>query len=158
MVSLNRLETLAGTQQSLVVLPGQYRGADARQRVYEQVDVSLYSSTLSDWQAPTIGSVTGVAGDASVEVTVDVVDDTGICRVVVAYTDGKGTWHSVDLANTGGDTWQGTLPLSGRLEYFAQVVDSAGNVAVDDNDGSYYQEGVDSYPVYLPVVLRSFGP
>jgi hypothetical protein len=78
--------------------------------------------------------------------------------VIVAYTDGKGLWETVDLTNTGGDIWQGTVPLSGSLEYFVQVVDGAGNVAVDDNGGSYYQEGVDVYPVYLPVVLRAFEP
>jgi hypothetical protein len=155
LVSLSRLETVGGIQQRVVVLPGQYRGSDGQQRVYEQVEVSLYSSTSSDWFAPTIEGVAHmVSGGTSVSVTVTATDNTGICRVVVAHTDGKGTWSTVDLANTGGDVWQGMLPLSGALEYFVQAVDSAGNVAVDDNNGSYYQEGVDVYPVYLPVILR----
>jgi hypothetical protein len=158
LVSLSRLETVGGVQQRVVVLPGQYRGSDGQQRVYEEVQVSLYSSTSSDWFAPTIEGVAHTVSGASVTVVVTATDGGGICRVVVAYTDGKGSWSTVDLANIGGDVWQGTLPLSGALEYFVQVVDGAGNVTIDDNDGSYYQEGVDVYPVYLPVVLRAYEP
>jgi len=152
--SLSQLETLAGPQKTVVVLPGQYRGEDAQQRVYEEVKVSLYASTLSDWQAPTVTSVTHMAKAASAMITVTATDDTGICRVVVAYTDGEGEWASVDLTASGGDTWQGALELTGAVEYFVQVVDEAGNVAVDDNDEGYYEVGPGGYSVYLPVVLR----
>ena len=84
----------------------------------------------------------------------------GICRVVVAYTDGQGEWESVDLDPSDGDTWQGTLPLGRDVEYFVQVVDEAGNVSVDDNGGRYYPIIVppQDHFIYLPVVLRSSHP
>jgi hypothetical protein len=45
------------------------------------------------------------------------------------------------------------LPTSPHLEYLVQVVDSAGNVAVDDNGGFYYHMP-DTHKVHLPLVLR----
>jgi hypothetical protein len=154
LVSLSRLETLAGSQQRLVVLPGQYRGEDARQRTYEQVQVSLYVSTLDDWQAPKITDITHTIGGASATIGVKVADDTGICRVLVTYTDGQGEWKSLDLTASGGDTWHGTLLQAGDMEYFVQAVDEAGNVAVDDKDGTYYAiRTVEDKYIYLPLVL-----
>ena len=154
-VSLSHLETVAGVRQRLVVLPGQYRGADGLQRVYDEVQVSLYTSTSDDWSAPAIQGVTHTFSGTLATVAVTATDTGGICRVVATYTDGGGTWQTVNLANTGGDTWQGELPLSGNPEYLIQVVDGAGNVAVDDNNGSYYHP----YTVYLPVVFRMYdGP
>jgi hypothetical protein len=138
-----------------VVLPGQYRGSDGQQRVYDEVQVSLYSSTSNDWFAPLVHEVTHTVSGSSLSVSVTTTDEGGICRVAVAYTDGEGTWSTADLANAGGDVWQGALPMSESVEYFVQVVDSAGNVTVDDNDGSYYQESLDTHSVYLPIVLRS---
>jgi hypothetical protein len=158
LVVLNGVEILQGMQQRLVVLAGQYRGADAQQRVYQQIEVTLYASTSSDWQVPEIESVTHSVRDAYTTISVTATDGGGIHRVVVAYTNGKGEWRSLDLANAGGDTWRGTLQSSGDLEYLVQVVDGAGNVAVDDGDGSYYRERVDVYPVYLPLVLRAYEP
>jgi hypothetical protein len=152
LVSLNQLETLGGVQKSVPVLFGQYRGEDAHQRVYTRVHVSLYASTSSDWEAPVITDIAHIVAGSSGEITVTVTatDDTGVCRVVATYTDGEGTWQSVDLTETGADTWQGNLP-SGVVEYFVQVVDEAGNVAVDDNGGSYYQVhdiSTDEYNVF----------
>jgi hypothetical protein len=46
LVTLNRLSRLAGAQQRVVSLPGQYR-----QHVYQQMKVSLYASTSADCSA-----------------------------------------------------------------------------------------------------------
>jgi len=73
-----------------------------------------------------------------VQVTVQAGDPSGLYTIMVAYTTGDGYWHNVELVPTTGDTWQGTLPISGNLSFFVQVVDMAGNVAVDDNYGLYY--------------------
>ncbi len=77
------LETLRGMQQRLVLLPGQYRGSDAQERVYQQVQVSLYASTSGDWDAPTITSVVHLVGATSAVITVMATDEgalaSGIC-------------------------------------------------------------------------------
>jgi hypothetical protein len=155
LVALKQLETLQGTEQWLVMFPGQYRGSDELQRTYEQVEVSLYSSTANDWLAPFITAITDTVSGETTEIAVTATDDTGICRVLVTYTDGRGTWESIDLAHSGGDMWQGTLPLSESVEYFVQVVDDAGNVSVDDNEGRYYQVKPERFPVYFPLILRN---
>ena len=41
---------------------------------------------------------------------------------------------------------------------FVQVVDEAGNVAVDDSDGHYYAVTSKDHSIYLPVVLRNNHP
>jgi hypothetical protein len=56
------------------------------------------------------------------------------------------------LSAQGGDKWQAVVPLTQAAEYLIQVVDLAGNVAVDDNQGRYYQ--IISRAIYLPIVLR----
>jgi hypothetical protein len=155
LVALGQLETLAGYQKTVVVVPGQYRGKDGQERVYGAVDVTVYSSTEDDWQSPEITGVTHTVSGSSVEVVVSATDDAGVCRVVVAYTDGEGTWESVNLAESGRDTWEGTFQATGAVEYLVQVVDEGGNVTVDDNARRYYQAGREGHRIYLPVVVRA---
>jgi hypothetical protein len=141
----------------VVVLAGQYRGEDARQRVYGEVEVTVYASDASDWLTPTVVGVSQVVDGTSATVVVTATDSVSVCRVVVAYTDGESEWKSVDLTASGGDTWQGELEVMEKVEYLVQVVDGAGNVTVDDNDGSYYTVVSSGHRVYLPVVLREGG-
>jgi hypothetical protein len=77
-------------------------------------------------------------------VTVTTSDTSGIHRVLVTYTGGQGAWNSFDLEAIDDDTWQGSLTFRGTLEYFVQIVDGTGNVAVEDNDGSYYTTTIPS--------------
>jgi hypothetical protein len=63
-------------------------------------------------------------------------------QVQVLARDGSGAWRATTLAPAGGDTFTGTLPgVSGtRVDYFVQVVDDAGNVAVSSNKGALFRE------------------
>ena len=134
-VSLSSLEMLSGIQQRLVVLPGQYRGRDAREHLYRQVDASLFASGSNDWTAPTISNVTQLNSLNTLTVTVNAADTSGLCRIVVAYTDGLGQWQHTDLTTTDGTMWRGVIAHPGQVEYFVQAVDAAGNVALDENGG-----------------------
>jgi hypothetical protein len=71
---------------------------------------------------------------------------------VVAYTDGKGVWETVDLVEHG-KSWLGRVGVTKDTEFFVQVVDRAGNVAVDDNGGAYHTFAA-WQSVYLPLVLK----
>jgi len=148
MLSLNRLRTLAGEQQRLLILPGQYRQSDAQQRLYDEVSVTLYSSTADDYQPPQMTGLSHAVNSAGTAITftATLTDDIGLCRALVSYTTGDGRWRSVDLQQIDQTTWQVTLSVSGTVEYFAQAVDLAGNVAVFNNDGYYYAATVSPTP------------
>ena len=84
------------------------------------------------------------------ELLVQTSDVSGVERVVIAYTDNRGSWESVDLVQgEASGLWQGAIPASHDLDFFVQAVDAAGNVAVDHNNGQYYRLG----RVYLPIVV-----
>jgi hypothetical protein len=53
-----------------VVLPGQYRGQDGQQRVYGEVQVSLYASDVADWQALTITNTSRTIDNSTVTIVV----------------------------------------------------------------------------------------
>jgi hypothetical protein len=150
----NRLEQGAYAEDKLVTVLGQYHAQTQTERLYDELSFDVYYHTTSDdWTPP---SVTGVdselwAGSASISVAAQ--DDSGIHAVVIAYTDGRGIWDSVNLTESE-SAWSGSFPASEDAQFIVQVVDGAGNVAVDDNGGLYFglDEGVFS-TVYLPVVL-----
>ena len=70
-------------------------------------------------------------------------DESGMSKIVVAYTDNKGEWESFDIVpDVAACTLEEEIELEVGKEYFVQAVDIYGNVAVDDNDGKYYLEKV----------------
>jgi hypothetical protein len=84
-----------------------------------------------------------------------VTDDSGVERVVVAYSLGDGEWRSIDLAyDAGADRWYGELALDEgeSVSYFVQAVDGAGNVVSSDNKGFFFEPV--TYEISLPLVLR----
>jgi hypothetical protein len=69
-----------------------------------------------------------------------VASEVGVYRVLVAYTDGGGTWRTLDLAwNGASERWEASLPIAASIHYFVQAVDGAGNVAQVDNKGVFYE-------------------
>jgi PKD repeat protein len=131
-----------GKRESLVATAGQYNQKLGQQRIFDQMEFYVYHHTLTnDWTAPTayLRSSRLNANTATVYVTAS--DASGIKEIVVAYTDGKGTWNSVNLTGIGIMTWSGSFTANADTEFFIQTVDSAGNVAVNDNEGKYFKPG-----------------
>jgi hypothetical protein len=64
-----------------------------------------------------------------------------VLRTIITYTDGSGTWKSLDLTRNAQGTWSGSLPSMAPLTYFVQAVDTAGNVGQADNKGLFYSVG-----------------
>ncbi len=148
---LNRLER----GDKLVTLLGQFNPQSQMERVYDQLSFDVYYHTSSsDWTFPSIESMNSGLGAGSALISVGVEDDSGIQAVVIAYTDGDGTWYSTSLTESGGK-WSGSFTASADTEFFIQVVDQAGNVIASDNNGRYFQPGDSLYTVYLPLALRN---
>jgi PKD repeat protein len=148
---LNRLER----GDRLVTLLGQFNASSETERVYDELSFDVYYHTASDdWTAPSVASVnSGLEGNTAT-VTVDASDPSGIEAIIVTHTAGGGAWDSVDLTQSG-SLWTAGFSADGDTEFFVQVVDKAGNVAVQDNDGKYFKLGESLFTIYLPLVMRS---
>ncbi len=156
----NRVETGAGSKETLVATAGQYNPnlSSDRQRIYTGMNFDVYYHTSSsDWTAPAITSMSSSLGAGAATVTVGASDPSGVHAVVIAYTDGAGVWASASLT-WNGQVWTGSFPASTATQFFVQAVDGAGNVAVDDHGGAYYQPGDHlEHRLFLPLVLRNAG-
>jgi hypothetical protein len=139
----------------LVALLGQFNPSSQTERVYDRLSFDIYYHTTSDdWAAPMIMSISSGLGVSTAAITVGTSDASGIETVIVAYTDGDGIWASTSLTESG-NSWTGRFSASADTEFFVQVVDEAGNVAVSDNNGRYFKPGEGHFGIYLPLVLRA---
>lgn len=152
---------------TIATVLGQYNSAEGTERIYDRMSFETYYSNSADSDPPTVIHLDGVlnpaTGTASIKVEAE--DASGVTRVVVAYTDGQGQWLSHDLTyNKSVHKWSGTLTATAATHYFIQVVDGAGNIAVNDNKGRYHQPAVplpllqgrllNQPRVYLPLLAR----
>jgi hypothetical protein len=150
---LNRLER----GDKLVTLLGQFNPEEQAERVYDELSFDVYYHTDStDWEPPAIKGISSEKlGTGDAMVTIEAQDNSGIETAVVAYTDGDGVWESLELTENGG-AWSGSFPDGAGTRFFVQVVDKAGNVAVRDNEGQYFEPGEGLFStVYLPLVVRN---
>jgi hypothetical protein len=93
------------------------------------------------------------AGD-TVHVEADVSDASGVYAVLAVYNNGDGMWHSQRLIPGAGDAWLGSFAGGADTEIFFQAADQAGNVALLDDGGAYFQPEAPR-SIYLPLVLRA---
>ena len=141
--TLQRVTDIGGGQR-LLVAAGQY---ETGQRLFRQISGDLLPRNGSDDIAPRFTDVEGrrVAdvGTTGRGIQFDIVTDGTADRVVVVFLEsGQPTWRSVELAGTlqpnGSKSWFGSSPLVGtdpdaEVEFFAQSVDTAGNVGITSN-------------------------
>jgi len=158
-------DSISTTAETLVTLLGQYNSDAGTERLYDQMSLGTYFSSSPDTDPAEIAHLDGVLDETASTglIKIEATDASGIIRVVVAYTDGQGQWHSQDLTYKDAMLkWTGVI--SGTVEttrYFVQVVDGAGNVALDDNKGQYHPlssplpliESAGS-TIYLPLILK----
>jgi hypothetical protein len=139
MGAVNRLPLRNETLERLVVIPAQYQHPGL-ERTYQHLDYEVFYSGSEDWEPPVILVVEANCSSGIASFSADVTSDSGMHRVVVAYTDGSGEWQTVDLAWNGtSERWEGSTPIAGTIQYFLQAVDGAGNVAQEDNKGVFYE-------------------
>jgi hypothetical protein len=154
MAAVNRVETAFETLERLVVMPAQFHNTGI-ERLWDRLTYDAYYSSEGDKIDPTIWRVEAAQLHDRATFQVEVTDDSGIERVVAAYSLGSGTWNSIDLSyDAGEEAWSGDLSLTegDSVDYFIQAVDGAGNVATGDNKGFYFEPV--TLNVYLPLVVR----
>jgi hypothetical protein len=161
--TLNRLLKIDGSVlENLVLVPGQFRATGAAsptvgtQRVWERVDVQLYYApiTNTDFTPPIIARVGALMTTNVVSFSVQVSDETGVQRVVVLYRMvGAAEWRMTDLSLQQGQWQTVVFGLARPIEYLAQAVDTAGNVAQQTNYGNPFTVNAIG-AIYLPLVVR----
>jgi YVTN family beta-propeller protein len=141
---LNRLQL--GDQivsEKLVVMPAQYRAHTAitgTQRLYHELVFEVYYvgvGATQDFSPPAIQEVGMRAASGAIEISAQVVDPSGVARVVVAYDEGAGSWQVDDLSPGAGTAWSGRIPAT-AVQAFVQAVDQAGNVSTSDNKRRFF--------------------
>ena len=159
-------QDLSSAADTLVMSLGQYDPTADTQRTFSQMTLNTLYSFSVDSVPAAIEHLDGILDESAGTglIKVETYDDSGIGRVVVAYTQGQGQWLTRDLAfDAAASKWTGTITSTNQTKFFVQVVDGAGNVAVSDNKGQYYPvvpplplaEGRQiEQKVYLPAVQR----
>jgi hypothetical protein len=148
-----------GDRARLVVVPAQFRGnqGGGLLRRFTELRFQVYyaSQGVTDFVPPTVWRVESETVDNRTSLAVHAEDESGIERVVIAYTHDGSHWQTVDLDYAAvRDQWETEFTdLSGAFIYFVQVLDSAGNVTVTSNKGAYFAP--DGSTIYLPVVQRN---
>ena len=132
--------------QGVVMTLGQFNSQTGTGRQFSQMALATFYSNSPDAVPAQIQHVDGVLdpGAGQGNIKVETRDGSGVQRVVVAFTEQSGagqpgTWQSRDLTfDAPSAKWTGSITATTSTRFFVQVVDHAGNVAIDDNKGSYY--------------------
>lgn len=140
----------------LVFNLGQFHPGRKVERLYEGVTVDAFYSNNPDHDPPLIERVDGLAASGAMTIELTASDLSGIHGAVVTYTRNDNLWLSRDLVwQPAQQRWTGAVPLDAELLF--QVVDKAGNVALDDNHGKLYSLAV-LVPDYRPPPGRAYFP
>jgi hypothetical protein len=151
MATVNRLPLGRETLERLVVLPAQYREGTLRR--YDSLTYELYASDSIDRLPPFIRLVSADRNGDMVTFSSVVSSTTGVQRVVATYTDGQGTWRSLDLSyDPVSDRWSGSLTHTASLSFFIQAVDEDGDVAKALNKGQLYHVSPYTNNIFLPIL------
>lgn len=158
------------SQDRLVVVPGQFKPDLAAststqtigtQRLYSSLQFEIYRSpiTETDYVAPSIWQVEALTTTSSLRFRVNATDQQAVTRVILLYRQAdRFSWTKVELAYEPATGYaETTVPLpTAPIEYFAQAVDMAGNVALAlDHGRPFTQIKPDmAREVYLPVIRR----
>jgi hypothetical protein len=152
-----------GFRERLVVVPGQFRVAPGTtttgtQRLYSDLQYQVYHApyTVTDFVAPSIWQVEAISTSLFLRLRVRVEDDAGdVARVVVLYREeGDMSWTKAELPYDAVSRLAEAFltPVAGPIYYFAQAVDSAGNVALALDHGNPFTgpEDGDLWDASLP--------
>ncbi|MCL4831429.1 MAG: hypothetical protein KJZ86_03275 [Caldilineaceae bacterium] len=132
---------------------GQFDPSTSRQRLYTSFDFELTFSGSEDTAGPEVQHAS--ASTAGPRIKLEARDPSGVDRVIVLWTDGGGQWRPLELVyDRSMDKWTGLLPARGTVDWFAQVVDGAGNVTLVMDKGSFFHLDLTVHSLYLPGVKR----
>ena len=127
------------SRQYLIIITGQYKGRTlpgmpGEERLYKELSFDLYYATPDEeTKPPVIRNVSPTRINDTINITVNVMDKSGIQKVLVTYTDINGDWgewRSKACKLEEGDLWSCNISAKEEIEFFVQAVDNAGNAAV----------------------------
>jgi len=130
----------AGKPDLLTATAGQYNPNLGQQRIFTEMDFDVYYSDAEDKIGPLACITKNNFNGTTATIELEANDASDIKTAVVAYTDGQGSWNSVEL-NPNGEKWTGSFAANATTEFFVQTVDKNGNVGVNDADGKYFKVG-----------------
>ena len=146
---VNQVATPEGVKQRLVVIPAQYQSTTPQlgtERLFDLMNYTVYYSTTVDIVPPSIWRVDAFLEAGQTQISVEATDFSDVLRLAVSYTVGNGAWTTVNLTRSGNpNLWTGRIPDSRALQWFVQALDGAGNVAIHENKGRYFQQGERRY-------------
>jgi Tol biopolymer transport system component len=148
-IDLNRVTLEGETLERTVSTVGQHNPnlATDNQRIFTQMSIdTFYSDNTDDWEGPATRLTQNTLSGSLAQITVEADDPAGIYTVVVAYTDGSGTWSSTVLGAGSGSEWSGSFPATAETGFFIQAVDGVGNVTYRDANGRYFAAGAGTDP------------
>lgn len=160
---MNQVQFLNRKASEISRITGQYSQSLQSERLYEVLTYTVYyrhtlpPAIATDTIPPVISSVKATVDEGVVDFTVQATDSSGLYRVIITWTDGKGQWQSLDLTwDSSSSLWQGSIPTNSTVEFLVQVIDVAGNVTADTNRAEYFkaQTVFGNVQVYLPSVWR----
>ena len=164
------VDTDGSVDQQFNVVPAQFIATTTAtptigiERAYSHLDYEVQHApfTDTDFIPPSVRVVDAIASAGQITFSVKA-DDTrsadplvsgDVRRVIVLYRAlGAPSWTRTALAyNAIAERWIGSVSASGQIEYFAQVVDASGNVAIALDYGNPFR--IAARTVYLPAVAR----
>jgi hypothetical protein len=143
----------APERQTGVFATGQFTSGDepgvGNMRLWTEISgLALYAPAAStDFTPPSIASSTATTDGTNVTFAVDATDpDDTVKFVYVLYRDASGTWQATTLTEGLDGSWAGTAAADGdQVEFFVQVGDTNGNIAVSTNKALYFDaQGTDT--------------
>lgn len=135
-------QTPDGTVDQVVVTPARVQARVGGTGVFERfddmdIDVVYGEAASTDDLEPAVTSTSVEKNGASTRVSATA-DGTGspiATMLLLAQAQGSAQWQAVTLTPGADDVWSGTVPIDGPFRWFLQVVDQAGNVAIDTARG-----------------------
>ncbi len=124
----------------------------------------FYSYIVQDYTIPSITNITQTpieVGPTTTPVVGCDINDlgSGLLTVELYYRVNAGPWLILSLVLITADHYEATIPnyaFGSVVEYYINATDVAGNLAIDDNTGSYYTYTVgDSTPPQITSISRT---
>jgi hypothetical protein len=153
-VTLAGLDKLDGTFiNHLTFQTGQYIGTQANGslRLFNKMKFLVgLDKANTDVTAPTITPINIFSNSGAHDITLNISDsDSGVYKAYVTYTQvnpsaTSGTWQSQEMTSgsssciPGTQTYEADLTVTGSADFFIQVMDCAGNVAILTDNGRYF--------------------
>jgi len=134
------LTSLADGSHSVVVYANDTAGnMGASSTVYFTID-TIPPNITDVSQTPLENNV---SPEDEVEINATITDDlSGVKQVALNYTNGNGTWITIDMTNPQGDIWSATIPAfpyCTNVTYIVIAEDNVGNIiATEETEDQYH--------------------